>query len=222
MTGSRRAPSVIVLALRRAADPRRAWRGTPAGLSRSKNAAGTVLRNALDLAVAALAFWAVGAAIMNGDAGLIFDAKGRAGAACSSCSSCSSLIATAPVVGAVAERCRFFPMLAAPRAARAAVDRAARRAVGVERRMASAAWASSTPPAHRCIHVTGGSVRGGRRRSSSARRSGKYNRDGSSNFIPGHSVPMASVGVLLMLAGWAPYVLAAPRWSRRARRPRRR
>src|SRR5207245_8678992 len=40
-------------------------------------------------------------------------------------------------------------------------------------------------------------------------RSGKYNRDGSSNLIPGHSIPMASVGVLLMLAGWVPYMLAA-------------
>ncbi|MEA2734474.1 MAG: ammonium transporter, Amt family, partial [Humisphaera sp.] len=40
-------------------------------------------------------------------------------------------------------------------------------------------------------------------------RSGKYNRDLSSNFIPGHSAPMASVGVMLMLAGWVPYVLAA-------------
>jgi Amt family ammonium transporter len=40
-------------------------------------------------------------------------------------------------------------------------------------------------------------------------RTGKYNRDRSSNFIPGHSAPMASVGVMLMLAGWVPYVLAA-------------
>ena len=40
-------------------------------------------------------------------------------------------------------------------------------------------------------------------------RSGKYNRDGSSNLIPGHSVPMASVGVLLIFAGWLPYMLAA-------------
>src|SRR5256712_361582 len=40
-------------------------------------------------------------------------------------------------------------------------------------------------------------------------RAGKYNRDGSSNLIPGHSVPMVSVGVLLMLAGWIPYLLAA-------------
>ena len=36
-----------------------------AGLSRSKNAAGAVFRNAMDLAVASLAFWAIGAAILE-------------------------------------------------------------------------------------------------------------------------------------------------------------
>src|SRR3954469_3335205 len=57
-----------------------AWYAT--GLSRSKNAAGVIFRNALDLAVAALAFWAVGAAFIRykGTAvvgivpGLLFDA----------------------------------------------------------------------------------------------------------------------------------------------------
>src|SRR6266566_3536321 len=38
-------------------------------------------------------------------------------------------------------------------------------------------------------------------------RNGKYNRDGSSNGIPGHSVPLASIGGLLMLIGWIPTVL---------------
>jgi Amt family ammonium transporter len=38
-------------------------------------------------------------------------------------------------------------------------------------------------------------------------RMGKYNRDGSANAIPGHSVPLANVGMLLVLAGWLPYVL---------------
>src|SRR5688500_3495783 len=84
-----------------------------AGQSRSKNAAGATLRNAIDLAVAALAFWAFGAAIMNGYAGLIFDAKGHAGAA-QFVQLVLVIIATAPVVGAVAERSRFFPSLVAP------------------------------------------------------------------------------------------------------------
>ncbi len=37
-------------------------------------------------------------------------------------------------------------------------------------------------------------------------RVGKYNRDGSTNVLLGHSVPLASTGVLLMLVGWLPYV----------------
>ncbi len=40
-------------------------------------------------------------------------------------------------------------------------------------------------------------------------RSGKYNRDGSTSFIPGHNIPMASVGVVLMLAAWTPYISGA-------------
>ena len=38
-------------------------------------------------------------------------------------------------------------------------------------------------------------------------RNGKYNRDGSSNGIPGHSAPLACIGAILMFAGWAPAVL---------------
>jgi Amt family ammonium transporter len=38
-------------------------------------------------------------------------------------------------------------------------------------------------------------------------RDGKYNRDGSSNMIPGHSVLMMFLSVMLMLIGWTPYVL---------------
>ncbi len=34
-------------------------------------------------------------------------------------------------------------------------------------------------------------------------RDGKYNRDGSSNAIPGHNVPIAGGGVLIMFIAWA-------------------
>lgn len=40
-------------------------------------------------------------------------------------------------------------------------------------------------------------------------RTGKFNRDGSSNAIPGHSVPFMAAGVLLMLVGWVPYLVGA-------------
>jgi Amt family ammonium transporter len=38
-------------------------------------------------------------------------------------------------------------------------------------------------------------------------RDGKYNRDGSSNMIPGHSVPLILTSTMLTVAGWIPYVV---------------
>lgn len=40
-------------------------------------------------------------------------------------------------------------------------------------------------------------------------RDGKYNRDGSANMIPGHSVPMILAGTMFLLVGWLPYMMAA-------------
>src|SRR3954470_14683645 len=76
------------------------------GLSRSKNAAGAVFRNALDLAVAALAFWALGAAILEYtgravvgiDPGLLFDAKSHA-SAMTFFRLALVLVATGPIAG---------------------------------------------------------------------------------------------------------------------------
>ena len=176
-----------------------------AGQSRSKNAAGAALRNATDMAVAALAFWAVGGAIFNGDIGLIFDAKGRAGPE-QFVQLVLVVIATAPIVGAAAERSKFFPMLAAPALLAAVVVPLA----------APWAWRYGWLQRLGFVDVAGASVihvAGGLCAAAAAvlvgARTGKYNRDGSSNFIPGHSAPMASVGVMLTFAGWAPYVLAA-------------
>src|SRR5207244_146120 len=84
-----------------------------AGASRSKNAAGAVLRIVADFAVVVLVFWAVGMAIMNSSAGMLFDVRNRAGPV-QLVQVVLVLIATAPVSGAMLERCRFFPMLAAP------------------------------------------------------------------------------------------------------------
>src|SRR5688500_4894060 len=92
-----------------------------AGLTRSKNAAATALRNAIDLAIGSLSFWAIGAAILNyqGEAifgirpGLIFDAKSEYGDV-TFMQLVLVLIGTAPVVGAMSERCKFFPLLASP------------------------------------------------------------------------------------------------------------
>jgi Amt family ammonium transporter len=176
-----------------------------AGQSRSKNAAGAALRNASDMAVAALAFWAVGAAIMNGDWGLVFDARGRATSG-QFVQLVLILIATAPVVGAVAERSKFFPMLAAPALLGGVIVPLAGRwawNAGWLQRIGFIDYAGAS-----VVHVAGG-LCAAAGAVVVGPRTGKYNRDLSSNFIPGHSAPMASVGVMLMLTGWVPYVLAA-------------
>ncbi|MGH7215376.1 MAG: hypothetical protein ACREIT_11490, partial [Tepidisphaeraceae bacterium] len=78
------------------------------GTSRSKNAAGAVLRNVCDLCVAVLAAWAVGGRLptwlgaresLVGTWALTFFA--------------TTLIATGVFAGTVAERSRFFPICAA-------------------------------------------------------------------------------------------------------------
>ena len=58
------------------------WGWYTAGLTRSKNAGAMAVRNLADIAMATLAFWAIGAAILNGGGsvfgvriGLMFDAK---------------------------------------------------------------------------------------------------------------------------------------------------
>jgi Amt family ammonium transporter len=38
-------------------------------------------------------------------------------------------------------------------------------------------------------------------------RTGKFNRDGSSNLLGGHSLPLSFLGVLLMLVGWVSYIV---------------
>ena len=180
-----------------------AW--TTAGLSRAKFAASAVVRSAADLAVAVLAFWAIGAAIQNGRWGLICDFKSYAGWP-QFLQVVLVLIASGPVAGAMGERCRFLPILAAPALLAGVVvplcghwawDGGWLQRLG----FTDYAGASVLHVAGGCFAAAGAIVAGPR--------GGKYNRDGSSNLIPGHSVPMASVGTMLMLAGWIPYVLGA-------------
>src|SRR5205823_13822940 len=83
------------------------------GMSRAKDAAGAALRNVIDLAVAALAFWAFGAAILVMQPRLLFlahdDVPSNTFAML-----VFVLIGASPVAGAVAERCKFFPLLLVP------------------------------------------------------------------------------------------------------------
>ncbi len=176
------------------------------GICRAKNAAGAVLRNIIDLAVAVIAFWAVGMAVLGGNWAIIGQQRGEVYERVFALM-VFVLIGAAPVTGAIAERCKFFPMLLAPALLGGVVIPIAARWIWNTNGWLAKFGVIDVAGAS-ALHVVGGLAAGSAAIIAGAR-SGKYNRDGSSNLIPGHSVPMASVGVMLMLAGWLPYMLAA-------------
>jgi ammonium transporter, Amt family len=192
-----------------------------AGLSRSKNSAGAVLRSVCDLCVATLAFWAVGAAILfqtrnpflGLDLDLAFGGTGRGATVWRVLFFATvALIATGPVLGAVGERSRFFSTCGASILLAAVVVPLAGSWViqqptqGWLQRIgfldvAGASW----------VHVAAG-VCAAAAAWAVGPREGKYHRDGSASVIPGHSVPLVAVGVVLMLVGWVGYVAGCQVW----------
>jgi Amt family ammonium transporter len=178
------------------------WYAT--GLSRSKNAAGAVLRNVLDFCVATLAFWAIGAAVCFGDRGLIFDIGRRFGAN-AFFHLVLVLVASAIPIGAAGERSKLLPLGAVSFLVAGVIVPVAMHWVWtgwlLQLRYMDAAGASAIHLAAGMSALAVAVVLGAR--------SGKYNRDGSSNMIPGHSMPLASVGVIMLLVAWLPYVIGA-------------
>ena len=183
------------------------------GSLRAKNSAAAVVRLTAETAAAVIAFWGLGAGILfqTRNNWLAFDPKylfcEPAGAASKEFFHLTVfLIAGSIVSGAIAERSKFY--------------------VGV---IASAVLAGFVLPVvghwvwygwllnlYNCrfvdcggatvIHLTG-AIFGAIGIGVVGSRAGKYNRDGSSSSIPGHSLPMLCVGVMLLLAGWFPYLL---------------
>jgi len=162
-----------------------------AGSVRAKNAAGIVMRGVADMCLGVLAFWAVGGWIAGVErgSGLFFFLL------------CATLIASGIVVGVVGERSRFFAMCSLPVLVCGVVAPLAwRLAWGWLGKIGYHDVAGAS-----MVHLTGAlcalvsAVMVGPR-------TGKYNRDGSSNAIPGHNMPLGSVGVLVMFVAWLPYV----------------
>jgi len=179
-----------------------------AGLIRSKNSAGALMRHVGDLCVASLAFWLIGAAILiqqqngffsihraslafhNGEFSVLFFLL------------TTVLIGTAAAGGAVAERSRFFPVWGASILLAAILIPVGANWVwygwlhhlGVVD-VGGGSWLHVTAAA--CALAAAIAV---------GPRTGKYNHDGSASMIPGHNVPLAAAGVLALLAGWVPYL----------------
>jgi Amt family ammonium transporter len=182
-----------------------------AGLVRSKNAASAVLRNIVDFAVVTIAFWLVGAAILQQTTSNVFAVRVASFAARSDMYGTGfGLLALVLVVtgvenGAIAERARFrVGVLSSIMLAGLIIPTIARWVWGGwlgQKMFVDQAGAS-------ILHIPAGTVAlvaailiGPR--------TGKYNRDGSSNFIPGHSLVLNQLGVLVMTIAFVPYVLAA-------------
>lgn len=185
-----------------------------AGMVRSKNSSGAMLRAIVDLCLTVLAFSALGSAILlpvisrtaeSLDTSYFLHMPSAGQADDLFRYLCAALIATGIVCGVAGERSRFFPMLCSPLLLAGLVVPV------IGRWILGNGWL-----AHRGFHDAAGALMihlaGGLCAAVAAvcvgPRLGKYNRDGSSNGIPGHSVPLASIGVLVIFLAWLPYVLS--------------
>jgi Amt family ammonium transporter len=181
------------------------------GLSRSKNASSAIVRSFCDLIVTSLAFAVIGAALFWQTQTPIIGVQwkfilgGSPGGPELLFQTVAILTATSVIAGALAERARIMPVLAASGLCAGVLLPIAgnwvwygwlRRAGFVD----IAGAAALQVPAGLCAAV-GTMVIGPR--------TGKYNRDGSTSVIPGHQLPLAAIGTLLTLIGWIAYVVGS-------------
>jgi len=173
-----------------------------AGMARSKNSAGAVMRQLCDFCVAILAFWAIGFAILDSQSaffGLHFSSLFATADSASPLFAAATLIATGIVPGVLAERARFWPGMAASALLAAIIIPIA--ALWVTSNGWLAKLGFTDPGGAGWLHLPGalcaavGAYFVGPR-------TGKFNRDGSSTAIPGHSLPLAGIGVLFLLVGF--------------------
>jgi ammonium transporter, Amt family len=178
---------------------------------RAKNGAGQVLRITVDTVVSTLAFWAIGAAILlqssNGifgvDHHLLFN--GGEDPSVEFFSLAIVLIGGAIISGALAERAKFYAGIVAAAVFAAVVIPIAGHWAWygwlMNRGFVDAGGASVIHLSAAVCAAVGALFAGARQ--------GKYNKDGSSNSIPGHSLPLNTVGILVLLVGWMPYMMGS-------------
>ena len=178
------------------------------GMSRAKSAASAGARGLVDVCVATIAFWAVGAAILLQQSSAFCGIRtdhllGWCGMSANWFGLLSMALISTGIVGpALAERSRLSVVVVAGAIMAGVIVPVVGHWVArgwlanlgaIDLAGASAVHLTAATCAVVCAIFVGA-------------RDGKYNRDGSSNMIPGHSLPLLIGGVLLMLVGWVPYV----------------
>lgn len=167
------------------------------GSVRARNAASVMARHLLDLAIAVMAFWAFGAAIaaqtQNRVIGLRVDSLlGLEGLGLGIIGAC---FVGAMVIGTTAERGRLWPLMAVSLVVAGVVLPIAmnwQRFGWLNWMKFGGVWALP--------HLVGGTA-AAVAAIMVGPRANKYNRDGSTNIIPGHNLPLVQLGALLVTAG---------------------
>jgi len=183
------------------------------GFTRAKNACNIMMKNLMDFAVGSVVFWAVGFGIMFGTSA--FGVFGTSGFFLSTGDPSTGeglwqfafwifqavFAATAATIvsGAMAERTKFKSYMAYSAMITALIYPVAGHWIWGEGWLAAKGmidFAGST-----VVHSTGGwaALAGA---ILLGPRIGKYSPDGSSNAIPGHNIPLASLGVFILWFGW--------------------
>jgi Amt family ammonium transporter len=187
-----------------------------AGFSRSKNACNMLMKNLMDFCFGTIFYWAVGFALMFGAGNLLFGTSGfflkDAGNTFSSlswsvvpleCKYFFQLVfcATAAtiVAGAMAERTKFIAYIFYSIAITAVIYPIAGHWIwggGWLAQLGMWDFAGSA-----VVHSTGGwlALTGA---IMLGPRTGKYNTDGTSNALAGHSIPLAALGTFILWFGW--------------------
>ncbi len=182
-----------------------------AGFTRAKNAANILMKNMMDFSMASLAFWMVGFGLMygagNGLVGtdqffLIGAPAETAGVPTLAFWFFQAVFVAAAatiVAGAMAERCKFSTYMIYSFIISALVYPLVGHWIwggGWLSELGFQDFAGST-----VVHTVGGfaSLAG---TIALGPRLGKYNPDGSANVIPGHNIPLAALGCLILWFGW--------------------
>ncbi len=184
-----------------------------AGFTRAKNAANIMMKNLMDFSVGSLAFWAVGFGLMFGADK--FGLFGTNGFFLSSANTANAeglwqftyfifqtvFAATAATIvsGAMAERTKFISYLIYSFFISLIIYPIGGHWIwggGWLSKLGMIDFAGST-----VVHSVGGwaALAGAM---IIGPRVGKYNKDGSSNAIPGHNIPLAALGVFILWFGW--------------------